>query len=770
MTGRRDLFDQAMSQGHSAAWDQHWDRAISAYRAALQEFPDDGPALNSFGFALLQADRPDEALRVYQRAASLTPGDPVAPEKCGEIFEQLGRLPEAAQTYLAVAEIHLTRRDVPKAIDNWNRVVRLTPDNLAAHSRLARALENSQKARDAAIEYLEVARLFQRANDNEKAMQAAAYAAKLDPQLPVAREAVERIKRGQPIPLPDRPKSATGMLRPGTHKLEPLPVVAEEVVAIKGANPLAAAREIALGRLAEMLFEEDADTSKTSASLGAVTRGTGPLRASPAKRAQGVMYLGQAISNQTNGNLDAALNNYESVLETGLDHPAVHFAVGTLYFDKRSSKAIEHLNAATSYETLSLGAHFGLGQMYLTTGKHTEALRELLQALKALDLQLIAPAKRDALAEAYENVIDAMLRAAPADAIKISQSILQFLSGDDWEDKAKRSRQQLDASAEGGQVTALADMLSMPGADKVLDAMRRIEEYMKKKYWASAMEEAYHALDFAPTHLPVHVRMAEILLAENKSAAAVMKYTAIGNAYRARGDNARAGKMMQEVLRLNPMDVKVRSELIELLTTQGRMEDALGQYLDLADTYYQLADLDTAKTTYQAALRVAQKSAVDRQWSARILTQLGDIEMQRLNWRDALRIYEQMKTLAPDDAQGRAALVDLHFRMGNAQQAVAELDSFVKHIQSLGQGAAAIPALEELIQNQSGNAAVHWQLGQLYQGQGRRPEAIAQYEAAADAQLNAGENAQAAQTIRAILALHPDNATDYEQLLTQIQG
>jgi hypothetical protein len=43
-----------------------------------------------------------------------------------------GRLNDAAQTYLAVAEIHLKRRDVKKATDNWTRVVRLTPDNLAA--------------------------------------------------------------------------------------------------------------------------------------------------------------------------------------------------------------------------------------------------------------------------------------------------------------------------------------------------------------------------------------------------------------------------------------------------------------------------------------------------------------------------------------------------------------------------------------------------------------------------------------------------------------
>ena len=66
MTGRREEFDQAMRLGHSAAWDQHWDRAISSYRAALAEFPDDAIALTSLAFALLQADQLDESLRRLQ--------------------------------------------------------------------------------------------------------------------------------------------------------------------------------------------------------------------------------------------------------------------------------------------------------------------------------------------------------------------------------------------------------------------------------------------------------------------------------------------------------------------------------------------------------------------------------------------------------------------------------------------------------------------------------------------------------------------------------
>ena len=104
MAGKRDLFEQAMTRGHSAAWDQQWDKAMAYYRAALTEFPDDPKALTSLGFAMLQADRPEEALAVYQRAAALTPRAPRAPEKCGEIFERLVRLNGASQAYIAVAE------------------------------------------------------------------------------------------------------------------------------------------------------------------------------------------------------------------------------------------------------------------------------------------------------------------------------------------------------------------------------------------------------------------------------------------------------------------------------------------------------------------------------------------------------------------------------------------------------------------------------------------------------------------------------------------
>lgn len=71
MAGNKQVYEQAMSTGHSAAWDQEWNKAIGAYARAIQEFPEDPVAHNSLGLALLQARRFEDSLKVYTRAHQL---------------------------------------------------------------------------------------------------------------------------------------------------------------------------------------------------------------------------------------------------------------------------------------------------------------------------------------------------------------------------------------------------------------------------------------------------------------------------------------------------------------------------------------------------------------------------------------------------------------------------------------------------------------------------------------------------------------------------
>ncbi|HVM72904.1 MAG TPA: tetratricopeptide repeat protein, partial [Anaerolineales bacterium] len=77
MPGNEEAFKKAISKGHSAAWDQQWDKAAIAYQQALEEFPDNPKALSSLGLALFELQRFDESLKAYQKAARAAPNDPI---------------------------------------------------------------------------------------------------------------------------------------------------------------------------------------------------------------------------------------------------------------------------------------------------------------------------------------------------------------------------------------------------------------------------------------------------------------------------------------------------------------------------------------------------------------------------------------------------------------------------------------------------------------------------------------------------------------------
>src|SRR5215468_10611050 len=137
MPGNREAYDQAMNAGHNAAWDKEWALAIAAYGQAVQEFPNDAESHIHLGLVLLEVGRLDDALKVYSRAHQLSASDPIPLEKSADILEKMGRLKEAGQQYVNVAEIYLGQRDLAKAIHNWEQATRLTPGLVAIHAKLA---------------------------------------------------------------------------------------------------------------------------------------------------------------------------------------------------------------------------------------------------------------------------------------------------------------------------------------------------------------------------------------------------------------------------------------------------------------------------------------------------------------------------------------------------------------------------------------------------------------------------------------------------------
>jgi tetratricopeptide (TPR) repeat protein len=316
----------------------------------------------------------------------------------------------------------------------------------------------------------------------------------------------------------------------------------------------------------------------------------------------------------------------------------------------------------------------------------------------------------------------------------------------------------------------LAEVIIQAQSSQVLDAMNQINQLAREGQLRAAMDEAFHAVQNAPTYLPLHSLMGDLLVREGHTDEAMAKYTVVANAYSVRGESNQATKLLRRVIDLAPMDLKARTRMIDQLISRGKVDDAVNEYLELADIYYRLADLDMARKTYTTALKVVQQTGADRSWNVHILQRMADIDMQRLDWKQAMRIFEQIRTLRPDDEGVRRNLIDLNLRMAQQPQAIAELEGYLSYLESNGKTEQAVPFLENLVKENEDRVVLRRALAEQYQQTGQTDKAIAQLDTIGELLVEEGKKSEAAEVIQQILLLNPPNAEDYRTLIQQLQA
>src|SRR5690606_16879986 len=252
----REAYDQAMNAGHNAAWEQKWSEAIAAYGRAIQQFPEDPDAHIHLGLSLLKAGRLDDALKVYTRAHQLAKEDPIPLEKSAEVLEMMGRLREAAQQYVNVAEIYLGQRDLDKAVANWKQATRLSPGFISVHAKLAQAYERMGDKKKAIHEYLTLGFNFQRAGETEKGIKAVQRALRLNRKHSQALNMLHALESGGEV-LPPTPEDEPAPAKDSSANLDPFAEFDERqnIGEAHPLGPIGEAMDEALGLLAAYVME-----------------------------------------------------------------------------------------------------------------------------------------------------------------------------------------------------------------------------------------------------------------------------------------------------------------------------------------------------------------------------------------------------------------------------------------------------------------------------------------------------------------------------------
>ena len=590
-----------------------------------------------------------DALKTYLKVAEKTPRDPIPLEKASTLYEYLKKPEVGAEVAVRAAELYLQNKDVEKAIENWSLAVRMNPAHMVAHSRLAMVFERMGRKPQAVREYLHIASLMQHSGEKEKAVQAVNRALGILPNSEEANQALEMLRKGVSLPKPARPQGGTGPIVEGQQPQ----LVASKEKPDEELNPVEEAAKKALAALANLFFEqtsEEQDAQTVRRGLQSIVDGTGPLFSKNVDKTKLMLHLGQAVDALTKDNKSEAADSLKHVIDIGLHHPAAYFSLGRLWMDSdRLESAIRHLQRSVSHVDFALGSRLLLGEALLKRGQTHDASIEYLEALSLADASVVDPSHSDGLRQLYEPVIEAQVQSKDEkQSAQLCKTLSELLMRPKWAKHLKNVRQQLLPQDETSDTPT---PLTEASSSEVVIAMSAVRQLAREGRYMAALEEALFALQHAPTYLPLHISIGELLVSNHQTQAAAEKFMVVARSYSVRGETGRAIEMLRKLVDMSPMDLSARTRLIDQLITRGEAEAAIEEYIKMAEVHYALAELVEARKTYSRALRYAQQAGVGANWKVRILHRIADIDVQSLNWRQAMTVYEQICALKPDDME-----------------------------------------------------------------------------------------------------------------------
>lgn len=695
MTDSKERFQKILDQAHSSAWEEEWESAISLYQRATQLDPKQASAWLGLGYAQLQVGNLQEAYRAYQQASQLQPQDSVPLEKLAQIAAQMGSTDQAAQYGFLAAEILLKNREVQKALDNLSFVTRCKPDEIKARLYLAKLYEKMGQVNQAVKEYLILAAVYQRVNQAEKARQLLENIQQTYPTRQEIREAIQKVQKGQFLPIPhsESPKSSERLRSKAS-------LSKKDTFADNGLDPINETHQTALRELASLIFEiEDQYSSQGEKSHSTWIGGRKGLFSKQSDPMKIIKHLGAYLTGIKEEAGEQVVDELEKAILAGLSHPSADFELGYHRYRKDES-AIKALQRAEKSPSYSLAANLLMGIAYSYLGRKREAARAFLSALRLADARTLKPQQAARVDRLYDPIQEAIL-SQPNDEVfdKVIDGVQDLLLRKDWRSQIEATRRHLNPQEEAvkEELRPLGEIFTQSGSYQLIGAMASIQALARSGHLRSAMEEAYYAFDLMPTYLPLHLTMGELLIEMGLTEEAFMKFFSVARSYETRGEINQAIRYYRQATDISPLNTSARQKLIHLLIENSRLEEAIQEFIQLGEVYYNLADIRHARETYSQAYQLAQDGGLEKRWSVMALHLIGDLDRQNLEWHQALAVYEQLRQIDADDEQARLQLVDLNLRLQREPQAVVELDAYLDHLKRKEQPQRARQFLNQLL-------------------------------------------------------------------------
>lgn len=738
-------FELAGTRGHSYIWEHKWKEAIQEFKLALEGLPDVPGLHDGLATAYREVGDFPQALTHFRKAVELSDREAIYLEQLADLQQKTGDLEGAAVSLLEVGEARLKQNRLDDAIDMWLLSARLNPNLLKSHERLATVYHKQKKTFQAVNAFLEVARIYELHGQLNRTLKACQMALKLDPRNPVALTAIELLRAGERAF--DEQAKRTNIT---TLSRDTKPSPSAEVIESKSKDVL--------------LVKNLIDSSRERMAAEIMSGNSGP------EGMQHMATLSQALDYQTRGKAQEAIEAYESVLDNNSRSTIVLFNLGYLYQETNQfDKGIELFTQLLNDQDYHLASLYLLGDSYRALGRMREAVQHFMEVVLFMDLPTVPPGQVAHIKALYQELRTMLTTNEREDqANEFANSLTDLLSRPAWEKEVARAREKLDGLSGMPGSMILGEIL-LTGSARILESLYLAQEYTQSGFFDAALEEIYRAIEISPSYLPAHIEMADLLVKQNRLSQAANKLNMIGDTFMVRGDRLGAIGAYRRGVKAFPLNTDLRNNLMTLLKQENMTTEIIEQYAEQADAFYQMAQIDRARQSYMDGLRITQKEAIKGDLRLRLLKGLGDIELQRLNWKQALPIFQELRRAQPNNKDVIIGYIELLYKSGNPEPALKEVDRLLVTFVKQKRTAEVVKLVERLVNERPNDAQLVNRLVKLYLHQKESAHAIKVLDRLGEYQLENGDIKGATKTVSQILALKPADRTAYEQLLAELK-
>ncbi len=287
-----------------------------------------------------------------------------------------------------------------------------------------------------------------------------------------------------------------------------------------------------------------------------------------------------------------------------------------------------------------------------------------------------------------------------------------------------------------------------------------------------------------PASLGPYVNLAELYAKQGLMMEAKGQYQIVVEEYIKRGKMRDAGDVLKKMAEIDPADLKVRSKLADLYKREGNVVKAIEEHVAIAEELtrkghlaeavqvlenglkvdaknaklrLELARVHVTQKSFDKAAKVLEEAARQAPADAELLARLGEAYLGAKRIEEAEGVYRRLLESNPRDTEARAQVARLALMQGQFDRAYELLAPLVDQLIERREGERGAQLLQEVVLASPGHLKTLVKLAEVYRALQKDAQVAAVYTQLTEAYIQQGFWDQAASVLEMLVSMDPQN-------------